>query len=151
MFCAVAVVAIAACASDAGPSTAALDADEARSRLAAACAATTERLDALTPPDDAGRAAWTRDVATILGDEAADVGGLVLLDGEQRDAFRDFAANTTEQSAAWSRLADLLGTGADLTGDDRVADLTTEIAELSLGRDDLSDELAVAACRRGSA
>lgn len=141
---------LSACASDDGPAEGALDVDVARDRLAAACASTSTRLDGLADPiDEAQRSGWTLEVAAILRAEAGQVGAFTLLDEEQRDGFRAFADNTAAQAEAWQQLGELLGTGIDLSGDPRVGDLTTEIGELSLGRDELSDELGVAACRRG--
>lgn len=143
-------MAATACTTDAGSATETFDVDAARDRLAITCESTATRLDGLAEPiDEAQRAAWTRDVAAILREEAATVDAWTLLDENQRDGFRAFARNTDDQADAWQRLGDLLASGADLSADPRVGDLTTEIAELSLGRDELSDELGVAACRRG--
>jgi len=91
---------------------------------------------------------WAGDIADVLDDHAAEVRALVLLDEEQRVDVRAFADNTTEQASAWRALSELLESDAVLSANTEVSDLTTEITELSLGRDDLSDELGVAACRR---
>lgn len=139
----------AACTSDGAASGDALTAEQATERVTATCVAANQRLSQLPQPSDVpGQAVWAGDIANVLDDHAADVRALVLLDEDQRVEVRAFADNTAQQAAAWRSLSELLASGADLSAEPRVGELTTEIAELSLGRDDLSDELGVAECRR---
>jgi len=138
------------CTSDSTTSGGALTTEQATERVTATCVAANQRLSQLPQPSDVpGQAVWAGEIANVLDEQAADVHALVLLDEEQRIDVRAFADNTAAQAAAWRSLSELLGSEADLTADPRVGELTTEIAELSLGRDDLSDELGVAECRRG--
>lgn len=140
----------AGCASDDTASGDALTVEQATERVTATCVAANQRLSQLPQPSDVpGQAVWAGDVANVLDDQAADVHALVLLDEEQRVDVRAFADNTAAQATAWRSLSEILASGVDLTAEPRVGELTTEIAELSLGRDDLSDELGVAECRRG--
>lgn len=140
----------AGCASEGAASDDALDAEQATQRLVASCVATDQRLSQLPQPSDvASQAVWAGDIAATLDDQAIELRALVILDEDQRVEVRAFAENTSSQAAAWRELGELLGSGNDLSGEPRIEELTTEIAELSLGRDDLSDELGVDACRRG--
>lgn len=146
---AAASILIGGCASDNAASGNALNVEQATERLAATCVAANQRLSQLPQPTDVpGQAVWAGDIADVLDDHAAEVRALVLLDEEQRVDVRAFADNTTEQASAWRALSELLESDAVLSANTEVSDLTTEITELSLGRDDLSDELGVAACRR---
>lgn len=108
------------------------------------CLATTERLDALPdPPDEISRADWAGEVARALRDEAAafdeiDVGN------ERRTDHASLVENTEEQSAGWLALGEALA--ADEPDPDVVSELTTEISELTLGRNDLADEMGLTGC-----
>jgi len=64
---------------------------------------------------------------------------------ERRTEHASFVANTEEQAAGWLALSEALASGEDdsLT----IGELTAEITELTLGRDDLADEMELAGCR----
>ncbi len=109
------------------------------------CTATTERLDALpTPPGEISRADWAGEVARALRDEAAAFDEINVGDDLRTD-HASFIENTEEQSAAWSALGEALG--ADEVDGDEIGELTTELTELTLGRNDLADEMTLAGCR----
>lgn len=109
------------------------------------CEATTRRLDALpTPPDEISRADWAGEVSRALRDEAAafdeiDVGS------NRRTDHASFVANTEEQAAGWIALGEALTVEEPDSG--TIDELTTEITELTLGRNDLADEMGLAGCR----
>jgi hypothetical protein len=109
------------------------------------CTATTERLDALpTPPDEISRADWAGEVSRALRDEAAAFDEINVGDDLRTD-HASFIENTAEQSAAWLALGEALG--ADEVDGDTIGELTTELTELTLGRNDLADEMTLAGCR----
>lgn len=109
------------------------------------CDATTERLDALpTPPDEISRADWAGEVSRALRDEAAafeeiDVGE------DRRTDHASFIENTEGQAAGWNALGEALGGAEPDSG--TIGDLTTDLTELTLGRNDLADEMGLAGCR----
>ncbi len=109
------------------------------------CTETTERLgDLPTPPDEISRADWAGEVSLALRDEAAAFDAIRV--GEsRRDDHASFVENTEDQAAQWSALsAELSRSGAAST---EIADITNDIAELTLGRNDLADEMALTGCR----
>jgi hypothetical protein len=109
------------------------------------CTETTERLgDLPTPPDEISRADWADEVSLALRDEAAAFDAIRV--GEsRRDDHASFVENTEDQAAQWSALsAELARIGAEST---EIADITNEIAELTLGRNDLADQMALTGCR----
>ena len=109
------------------------------------CDVTTERLDALpTPPDEISRADWAGEVARALRDEAAafdeiDVGE------DRRTDHASFIENTEGQAAGWNGLGEALGGVEPDSG--TIGELTTDLTELTLGRNDLADEMGLAGCR----
>lgn len=109
------------------------------------CDATTERLEALpTPPDEISRADWAGEVSRALRDEAAafdeiDVGE------DRRTDHASFIENTEGQAAGWNALGEALG-GAE-PNSEMINELTTDLTELTLGRNDLADEMGLAGCR----
>ena len=108
------------------------------------CTTTGERLQQLpTPPDEISRADWAGEVSLALRDEAAAFDRIRV--GESRRAdHASFVENTEDQAAQWSALsAALARTDAEST---ELADITTEIAELTLGRNDLADEMELTGC-----
>ncbi len=144
------VVGATACGSDDGVSDDALDATAARSELARICTETADGVVALpTDPAQLSQTDYSTEVARLLENEAAAVDRLIVLDAGLRTDLRTFVTNTRDQADGWRRLADAVdsNTLGDLPD---VTELTTEITELSLGRDDLADEMGVAACRRAS-
>lgn len=111
----------------------------------AICATTTERLARLpTPPAEISRADWAGEVSRALSAEATAFDEIRV--GEsRRDDHASFIENTEDQVAAWQALGDALAAeGAD---DDAVGDLATEIAELTLGRNDLANEMELTGCQ----
>jgi hypothetical protein len=114
--------------------------------LEAICVETSDALDALPdPPDQITVREFATDAAGLLDAEADAVRRLRAPDELDAD-HRAFIRNTDEQSAAWR---DLSSAGADDA--DRFVALTTRIAELVLGRNDLAGEMGAAGCRRGPA
>ncbi|MGI9644887.1 MAG: hypothetical protein ACR2O6_06210 [Ilumatobacteraceae bacterium] len=115
---------------------------EYRASLAAICATTDVRLEAVEgPPESADVATFATTVGEALGDEADLARELTVSDGSEED-HRAFVRNTDAQSAAWSNLA------ATAPDDPAFADLAREIGELTLGRNDLSAEMGVDGCIR---
>jgi len=109
------------------------------------CDVTTERLAALpTPPDEISRADWAGEVARALRDEATAFDE-INVGNDLRTDHASFVENTEGQAAGWVAL------GAALAGDEpdgaTISDLTTDITELTLGRNDLADEMQLAGCR----
>lgn len=129
----------AGCADDAEPE---LTEAEYRDRLGSICVTTTATLDALPePPDAISVAEFATSVADVLSDEAERARALRPPDTLDDD-HRAFVRNTDDQAAAWDELA------TTSTDDPRFGELTVVIGELTLGRDDLSTEMGVAACAR---
>jgi hypothetical protein len=112
--------------------------------LEAICVQTTAALDALPdPPAQITVRDFATDAASLLDAEAAEARGL-RAPGDLDADHRAFIRNTDEQSAAWR---DVAAAGPDDT--DRFVSLTTRIAELVLGRNDLVGEMGAEQCRRG--
>lgn len=108
------------------------------------CAETSTRLDQLpTPPDQIAQDVWAGEVARALRDEAAELDFLAAPAELQADR-RALVLNTEQQAEAWNALAEALA----LDDAERISTLTTEIAELTLGRDELATEMGLDACRR---
>ncbi len=111
--------------------------------LAAACTAADEALDALpSPPEEISPDDFAGEVALVLEAEAEAARRLRPPD-ELADDHRAFVRNTDDQARAWRTVAETVGTDPDAMNA-----LSTRILELSLGRDDLSTEMGVDACRR---
>jgi hypothetical protein len=112
--------------------------------LEAICVETTAALDALPdPPAQITVRDFATDAASLLGAEA-DAARRLRAPGDLDADHRAFIRNTDEQSAAWR---DVAASGSDDT--DRFVSLTTRIAELVLGRNDLVGEMGAEQCRRG--
>ncbi len=111
--------------------------------LAAACTAADAALDALpSPPEEIAPDDFAGEVARVLEAEAEAVRRLRPPE-ELADDHRAFVRNTDDQVRAWRTVAETVGTDPDA-----MSELSTQILELSLGRDDLSTEMGVDACRR---
>lgn len=109
------------------------------------CDATTERLEALpTPPTEISQADWAGEVARALRDEAAAFDEIDVGDDRRTD-HASFVENTEGQAAGWMALGETLA-GAEPDGA-AISELTTEISELTLGRNDLADEMGLAGCQ----
>ena len=108
------------------------------------CASTTARLDRLpSPPTDISRADWAGEVSRALRDEAAAFDAIRVGDS-RRDDHASFVENTEDQAAQWLTLSEVLaGEAAD---DEALSQATTEIRELTLGRNDLAVEMALGGC-----
>ena len=124
---------------ESGDSAADLPYDEA---MAGICVRTGARLaDLPEPPDEISVTDFATEVAWILADEADSTRGLDAPD-ELDDDHRAFVANTDEQAAGWTVVAQI--------DEDAIGDEMTRIAELTLGRDDLAAEMGIPECRRGT-
>lgn len=113
--------------------------------LADICRGTTEALDALPrPPTGISTADFADEAARLLAAEADAVRRLDPPD-EVEDDHRAFVLNTDDQSSAWLEVA-----GTDQSDADALATATTVIGELTLGRNDLAEEMGVGDCARGA-
>jgi hypothetical protein len=111
--------------------------------LAAACTVAGSALDDLpTPPEEISPDDFATEVASVLEQEADAVRRL-RPPADLADDHRAFIRNTDDQARAWRDVAATVGTEPGA-----VNDLSTEILELSLGRDDLATEMGAEACRR---
>lgn len=134
---------IAACSATTSTGPASTDAPY-EARMAAQCTATADALAALAEPDDAATvAAFSASAAEILRDEAEVMRDLDPPD-DLADDHRAFVANTDEQADTWSEIARIADTEPD-----RIGELRTTVAQLTLGRDDLSTEMGLPDCVRG--
>lgn len=133
--------------SDADAEVAATDGPELSGALYAEsmneiCAATTERLaDLPSPPDEISRADWAAEVSLALRDEASAFAAIRVGESRRTD-HASFVENTQIQAEQWMMLSE-----AFAVDDAELGDLTTEIAELTLGRDDLATEMDLAGCQ----
>ena len=108
------------------------------------CLATTERLDELpNPPDEISRADWAGEVSRALRDEAAAFDEIDVGDDRRTD-HASMVENTEQQAAEWMALGEALAAGEPDAA--AVGELTTEISELTLGRNDLADEMGLTGC-----
>jgi hypothetical protein len=111
--------------------------------MEATCRDTAAELDALgTPPEESGHAEFAVAAATIIGDEAERAREIEAPDAAEDD-HRAFIANTDDQASRWNELAVIAPDDAEELG--RVS---TEIAQLTLGRDELAQQMGLLACRR---
>jgi hypothetical protein len=137
------VVALAACSSDPTPAP---TAEAYLAGLESVCAATTTALDALPdPPDGISVTDFATQASSLLRSEAESIRALTSTD-ELDDDHRALIQNDEEQAAAWSDLADAAG-GPDINAES-LDQLTTTIAQLNLGRDDLVTEMGAPSCVR---
>jgi hypothetical protein len=112
--------------------------------LGTICADTDARLNALAQPsDEVAVAAFAASVSDVLRDESELARQLVAPPELDAD-HRAFIRNTDEQAERWERL------GATPAADPAFGDITVEIGELTLGRNDLVAEMGVAACERSA-
>jgi hypothetical protein len=137
------VVALAACSSDPAPAPTAAD---YLAGLQSVCTGTTTALDALPdPPDGISVPDFATQASDLLRNEAESIRALTAPD-ELDDDHRALIQNDEEQAAAWSDLADAAG-GPDINAES-LDELTTTIAQLNLGRDDLVTEMGAPSCVR---
>lgn len=111
--------------------------------MEAICVETAAALAALPPPpDDTGRADFALAAAATIEAEAElarEIEPPAILDGDHRA----FVANTDQQAARWRDIAEIPAEDAD-----ELNRVSGEIGALTLGRDDLAEEMGLAACRR---
>jgi HAMP domain-containing protein len=111
----------------------------------AACAVTSGELAALpTPPGDISTPDFATLAATAIGNEAERARTIEPPDDLAAD-HRAFVANTDDQASRWREIA-------EISADDEAElnRLSSEIAQLTLGRDDLATEMGIVACRRAA-
>lgn len=136
------LAALAACTEETGPQT---TPDDYVRALGAVCTATAAELDGLEQPaDDAGVRRFASEVAALLRGEADAARALDVPD-DLEDDHRTFVLTTDDQASRWEALAETPA------GDAAFGDLTREIGELTLGRNDLVVTMGVDACRRSTA
>ncbi len=129
----------AACTSD--PPAAPTEAEYAAA-LTGICAQTADRLATLTQPDDVSAVgSFAAAVSDALRTEADRARDLVAPDALDAD-HRAFIRNADEQASAWEQLS---ATSPDAP---EFGELTREIGELTLGRNELVAEMGVAGCAR---
>lgn len=107
------------------------------------CADTNSRLDALpSPPDGISATDWADEVALAFSAESQRTGDL-LVDSSIRGTHLDFVTTTSELADRYSTLS------ATITNDpDSIGAISTEVTELTLGRNDLAAELGLDDCVR---
>ena len=135
-----AVVGLAACTDETTPEPTAAD---YTSQLEAICVATAAQLDSLPdPPDGITVTEFATQASAILTGESEQVRELAVPD-DLDDDHRALIGNDEDQAAAWTQLA--AAPAADAT---TLSELTTAIASLNLGRNDLVTEMGAPACAR---
>lgn len=118
--------------------------DEYVAAMEAVCTATAAELDALAQPaDGADRVGFALAAASAIGDEAERAREVEPPGATEAD-HRAFIANTDEQAAGWREIAEVPDDDADALN---VA--SGQIARLTLGRNELAEEMGLDACRRG--
>lgn len=133
--------AVTACGSD--ETTEALVGDAYVAGMSEICTATNARLDALPePPEQISASNWAAEVARAFRAEAAAAGALVV-DATVRSDHGTYTTTTDDLAAAYDDLAVAVGAGTD-----DIMSVTTEITELSLGRDDVAVRLDLDTCVR---
>ncbi len=133
-------VAIGACADASDPAPTAA---EYLGQLEAVCAETASQLAALPdPPDGITVTDFATQASSILTGEAERLRGLDA-PADLDDDHRALIANDEDQAAGWTDVA------AAATGDSAtLAEITTTIQSLNLGRNDLVTELGAPGCVR---
>ena len=118
--------------------------------MGAACRVTLAELAALpSPPVEITMTDFAALAATAIEHEAERIRTIEPPDDLDGD-HRAFIANTDDQASRWREI----GTGIDTGGGDDAADaaelnrLSGDIAQLTLGRDDLAVEMGISVCRR---
>ena len=121
--------------------------------MGAACRVTLAELAALpSPPVEIAMTDFAALAATAIEHEAERIRTIEPPDDLDGD-HRAFIANTDDQASRWREIGTGIDTGIDTGGDD-AADaaelnrLSGDIAQLTLGRDDLAVEMGISACRR---
>jgi hypothetical protein len=111
----------------------------------AACVVTSSVLDALpTPPDEISTPDFATLAATAIENEAERARTIEPPDDLAAD-HRAFVANTDDQASRWREIARL-----PAGQEEGLNRLSGEIAQLTLGRDDLATEMGIVACRRAA-
>lgn len=137
------------CSSSSGSGDGAADGPELSGALYAEtmseiCTATTERLAQLpTPPDEISRADWANEVSRALSAEATAFDEIRVGESRRTD-HASLIENTENQAAEWLALGEVLA--GEQPDDEALAAVTTEITELTLGRNDLADEMELTGC-----
>ena len=112
-------------------------------QMEAICITTAAELDALGQPTDGSAVPeFATNVARIIQSEA-DAARDLDPPSDRDDDHRAFVANTDAQARGWLELAEIASISPDEIGDQ-----TTQIAQLTLGRDDLATEMQLPECRR---
>lgn len=112
----------------------------------AVCADTNGRLDALpAPPDGISATDWANEIALAFSAEAERTGDL-LVDRSIRGTHLDFVTTTAELADRYRTLSETV-----VADPDGIGEISTEITELSLGRNDLAAELGLVECVRSDA
>lgn len=120
-----------------------LTASEYRAAVQAICTDTTKARSGLAEPTESAAVAdFARTVAQYLDREADLIRNLRPPDELEAD-HRALAQNTADQADRWTSLATTPPTDSAA-----FAALTDEIAALSFGRDDLAEQMELAACGR---
>ena len=136
------VFALAACTSDPVDE---VSVEDYRTQLTTVCTNATASRLSLTEPTDSGEvAAFALNVAAMVDAEAEQARALSAPNELDAD-HRAFVQNTADQAARWRLLATTSPDDIEAFGS-----LQTEILELTLGRDDLTSEMGIDACRRSS-
>jgi hypothetical protein len=111
----------------------------------AICAETDRRLAELpTPPDEISQGDWALEVSSALRDEAAAFDE-IQVGSDRRDDHASFVDNTAEQAELWLDVSDALADDPD--GSTAMVDSVTNIAELTLGRNDLASDMMLSGCQ----
>ncbi len=122
-----------------------VDAARYPAEMAEICDATRLSIEALpSPPDRIRRVDWAREVARLLSSQAASFAALAV-SGDLAEDHRSLTANAERTAGEWATIADAL----ERDDAEAISAATTEIGALTLGRDDLLDEMGVDACRGG--
>jgi hypothetical protein len=136
-------LAAGACQSS-GADTGPLVGDAYTTATDAICADTNDRLEALpSPPEGISPTDWADEVALAFRAETERTGDL-FVDNSIRGTHLDFVTTTTELADQYRLLSSTIDTNPDGIGA-----ITTQITELTLGRDELASELGVVECIRG--
>jgi hypothetical protein len=115
--------------------------------MSAACRVTLAELAALpSPPAEIAMTDFAALAATAIEQEAERIRTIAPPDDLDGD-HRAFIANTDDQASRWREIANEIDTEIDAGGAE-LNRLSGEIAQLTLGRDDLAVEMGISACRR---
>lgn len=116
-------------------------------RMSDICVTTNAELDALpAPPTEISRVDWTAEVARLLSEEAAAFDQIQVGDDLRTD-HASLVENTEDQAAQWTVLNGILARPEAEGASESIATATNEIAELTLGRNDLATEMGLAGCQ----